>query len=157
MVVYQFVIANQDQTEPLSSCITHQFSGKRVEIRFLNIQFSQDSSGYAYKRYPLRLDIIEGFTADSATSFDPSRNPAELISGNATVGFFFLNESRDVDLHGEVRFKGYCLGNAWKLQLNIGWAVPGTRAVYQNPPVVVPDCTSMVDCLILTVDVKEID
>lgn len=163
MVVYQFVIANSNQTSPLSSTITHQFSGKRVEIRFLNLQFHQSAKNgadYAFRNFPLRLDLIEGFTADSATSFDPSRNPAQLKSGNATIGFMFANANRDVDLHGEARYKGYCLGNVWNLQLNMSWSPPGNDALYVNAnqqTVQVPDCHAMVDHLILTVDVKEID
>lgn len=156
MTVYQFVISGANTTViPLRSRVSHQFSGKRVEMKLLTLQFRSTESGSFkfYPKYPLRLDMTQGFTSDTGTAFAPDGNLLDLKASSSRLGFMFTNANCDLHIT-DLNYRGFCLGNVWELQLNLGNLAPGEGVSPGYAPI--PDITEFVDTCILTVDVKEI-
>lgn len=158
MTVFQFVITGEEpslQGYPLKSRIVHPFSGKRVEMKLLQLQFRQTEKPNAeppiiklFPKFPLRLDITRGLTTDAGTAFDPTFSIG-LKSNSSQLGFMFANDNCDLHMNDMV-YHGYCLGNAMELQLTFATNAPGH-------PLTTADITTVVDTLILTVDIKEIN
>lgn len=157
MVVYQFPISRQNAAgAPLTSYITHQFSGKRVRLSLLKIHLDANNNDpdnpQLYPYTPLRLDL-QGMTTNVGTAFHrgesvASLNEAGLISNSTGFGIFIPNKSHDSDFHGAVKMEGYCLGNVWAMSLQMGDVAPNVTSfindIYEN----VYSC-------IVTVDVEE--
>lgn len=160
MTVFQFVISGEEAAlqggYPLRSRIVHPFSGKRVEMKLLQLQFRQTEQPNAQPnpivkvatKFPLRLDITRGMTTDTGTAFDPTWNYLGMKSNSSQLGFIFANDNCDLHMNDMV-YHGFCVGNSIELQLTFATLIPGSVST-------VPDITTLVDSCILTVDMKEI-
>lgn len=153
MVLYQFVWTSKTQTAaPLTCEVTHHFSGKRVRMRLIHwTNISRTSQAYPSQLRPtdcLRVDFIGGLQTNTGTALG-TYNPDGLVTNSTSGGFYFPNFYSDQALHGwEV--EGYCLGNAWTVQLQLSTLAPRASTT------AIPDILQQINQCILTVDVVEL-